>query len=138
METDEAQGFTALPGHGVRAEINGKTAIGGNAALIKSKGMLDADMKALGERLADEGKTPLYFAFDDRIAGIIAVADVVKEDSGQAISELKNMGIRTVMLTGDNRRTALSVAKQTGIDEVVSDVLPGDKAEVVEKLRIYG
>lgn len=138
VETDEAQGFTALPGHGVRAEINGKTAIGGNAALIKSKGMLDADMKTLGERLADEGKTPLYFAFDGRIAGIIAVADVVKEDSGQAISELKNMGIRTVMLTGDNRRTALSVAKQTGIDEVVSDVLPGDKAEVVEKLRKYG
>lgn len=138
VETDEAQGFTALPGHGVRAEINGKTAIGGNAALIKSKGMLDADMKALGERLADEGKTPLYFAFDGSIAGIIAVADVVKEDSGQAISELKNMGIRTVMLTGDNRRTALSVAKQTGIDEVVSDVLPGDKAEVVEKLRKYG
>lgn len=138
VETDEAQGFTALPGHGVRAEINGKTAIGGNAALIKSKGMLDADMKALGERLADEGKTPLYFAFDGRITGIIAVADVVKEDSGQAISELKDMGIRTVMLTGDNRRTALSVAKQTGIDEVVSDVLPGDKAEVVEKLRKYG
>lgn len=138
VETDEAQGFTALPGHGVRAEINGKTAIGGNAALIKSKGMLDADMKTLGERLADEGKTPLYFAFDGRIAGIIAVADVVKEDSGQAISELKNMGIRTVMLTGDNRSTALSVAKQTGIDEVVSDVLPGDKAEVVEKLRKYG
>lgn len=138
VETDEAQGFTALPGHGVRAEINGKTAIGGNAALIKSKGMLDADMKTLGERLADEGKTPLYFAFDGRIAGIIAVADVVKEDSGQAISELKDMGIRTVMLTGDNRRTALSVAKQTGIDEVVSDVLPGDKAEVVEKLRKYG
>lgn len=138
VETDEAHGFTALPGHGVRAEINGKTAIGGNAALIKSKGMLDADMKALGERLADEGKTPLYFAFDGRIAGIIAVADVVKEDSGQAISELKDMGIRTVMLTGDNRRTALSVAKQTGIDEVVSDVLPGDKAEVVEKLRKYG
>lgn len=138
VDIDEALGFTALPGHGVRAEINGKTAIGGNAALIKSKGMLDADMKALGERLADEGKTPLYFAFDGRIAGIIAVADVVKEDSGQAISELKNMGIRTVMLTGDNRRTALSVAKQTGIDEVVSDVLPGDKAEVVEKLRKYG
>lgn len=138
VETDEALGFTALPGHGVRAEINGKTAIGGNAALIKSKGMLDADMKALGERLADEGKTPLYFAFDGRIAGIIAVADVVKEDSGQAISELKDMGIRTVMLTGDNRRTALSVAKKTGIDEVVSDVLPGDKAEVVEKLRKYG
>lgn len=138
VDIDEAQGFTALPGHGVRAEINGKTAIGGNAALIKSKGMLDADMKALGERLADEGKTPLYFAFDGRIAGIIAVADVVKEDSGQAISELKDMGIRTVMLTGDNRRTALSVAKQTGIDEVVSDVLPGDKAEVVEKLRKYG
>ena len=134
VETDEAQGFTALPGHGVRAEINGKTAIGGNAALIKSKGMLDADMKALGERLADEGKTPLYFAFDGRIAGIIAVADVVKEDSGQAISELKNMGIRTVMLTGDNERVAQAVGEQLGLSAVHAKLLPSQKVERVEEL----
>ena len=134
VDIDEALGFTALPGHGVRAEINGKTAIGGNAALIKSKGMLDADMKALGERLADEGKTPLYFAFDGRIAGIIAVADVVKEDSGQAISELKDVGIRTVMLTGDNERVAQAVGEQLGLSAVHAKLLPSQKVERVEEL----
>ena len=135
---DEAQGFSALPGHGVSAEINGKSAIGGNASLLKSKGILDSAMKAAGERLAGEGKTPLYFAIDGKLAGIIAVADVVKDDSKQAISELRSMGVRTVMLTGDNRRTALAVAKQIGVENVVSDVLPGDKADVVKKLQKYG
>ena len=136
--TDEAQGFSALPGHGVSAEINGKSAIGGNASLLKSKGILDSAMEAAGERLAGEGKTPLYFAIDGKLAGIIAVADVVKDDSKQAISELQSMGVRTVMLTGDNRRTALAVAKQIGVENVVSDVLPGDKADVVKKLQKYG
>ena len=135
---DEAQGFSALPGHGVSAEINGKSAIGGNASLLKSKGILDSAMEAAGERLAGEGKTPLYFAIDGKLAGIIAVADVVKDDSKQAISELQSMGVRTVMLTGDNRRTALAVAKQIGVENVVSDVLPGDKADVVKKLQKYG
>lgn len=135
---DEAQGFSALPGHGVSAEINGKSAIGGNASLLKSKGILDSAMEAAGERLAGEGKTPLYFAIDGKLAGIIAVADVVKDDSKHAISELQSMGVRTVMLTGDNRRTALAVAKQIGVENVVSDVLPGDKADVVKKLQKYG
>ena len=135
---DEAQGFSALPGHGVSAEINGKSAIGGNASLLKSKGILDSATEAAGERLAGEGKTPLYFAIDGKLAGIIAVADVVKDDSKQAISELRSMGVRTVMLTGDNRRTALAVAKQIGVENVVSDVLPGDKADVVKKLQKYG
>ena len=135
---DEAQGFSALPGHGVSAEINEKSAIGGNASLLKSKGILDSAMEAAGERLAGEGKTPLYFAIDGKLAGIIAVADVVKDDSKQAISELQSMGVRTVMLTGDNRRTALAVAKQIGVENVVSDVLPGDKADVVKKLQKYG
>ena len=135
---DEAQSFSALPGHGVSAEINGKSAIGGNASLLKSKGILDSAMEAAGERLAGEGKTPLYFAIDGKLAGIIAVADVVKDDSKQAISELRSMGVRTVMLTGDNRRTALAVAKQIGVENVVSDVLPGDKADVVKKLQKYG
>ena len=135
---DEAQGFSALPGHGVSAEINGKSAIGGNASLLKSKGIPDSAMEAAGERLAGEGKTPLYFAIDGKLAGIIAVADVVKDDSKQAISELQSMGVRTVMLTGDNRRTALAVAKQIGVENVVSDVLPGDKADVVKKLQKYG
>ena len=135
---DEAQGFSALPGHGVSAEINGKSAIGGNASLLKSKGILDSAMEAAGERLAGEGKTPLYFAIDGKLVGIIAVADVVKDDSKQAISELQSMGVRTVMLTGDNRRTALAVAKQIGVEDVASDVLPGDKADVVKKLQKYG
>ena len=135
---DEAQGFSALPGHGVSAEINGKSAIGGNASLLKTKGILDSAMEAAGERLAGEGKTPLYFAIDGKLAGIIAVADVVKYDSKQAISELQSMGVRTVMLTGDNRRTTLAVAKQIGVENVVSDVLPGDKADVVKKLQKYG
>lgn len=95
-------------------------------------------MEAAGERLAGEGKTPLYFAIDGKLVGIIAVADVVKDDSKQAISELQSMGVRTVMLTGDNRRTALAVAKQIGVEDVVSDVLPGDKADVVKKLQKYG
>ena len=138
IAADEAYSFSALPGHGVSAELNGKSAIGGNASLLKSKGILDSAMESAGERLAGEGKTPLYFALDGKLAGIIAVADVVKDDSKQAISELQSMGIRTVMLTGDNRRTALAVAKQIGIENVVSDVLPGDKADVVKKLRKYG
>ena len=138
IAADEAYSFSALPGHGVSAELNGKSAIGGNASLLKSKGILDSAMESAGERLAGEGKTPLYFALDGKLAGIIAVADVVKDDSKQAISELQSMGIRTVMLTGDNRRTALAVAKQIGIENVVSDVLPGDKADVVKKLQKYG
>lgn len=134
----EVRNFSALPGHGVSADIDGKPAFGGNAALMKSEGLLDGESRKLAESLANSGKTPLYFAFDGKLVGIIAVADVVKEDSKEAIEEFEKLGIRTVMLTGDNSRTAHAVAEQIGIDAVISDVLPGDKADAVKMLQQYG
>lgn len=133
-----AESFSALPGHGVSAIVNGEQALGGNASLLREKGVLSGEAEKAGEQLASSGKTPLYFASGGKFAGIIAVADVVKDDSRQSVAELQSMGVRTVMLTGDNRRTALAVAKQIGIDDVISDVLPGDKADAVKGLQKYG
>ncbi|MDD6188331.1 MAG: heavy metal translocating P-type ATPase [Clostridiales bacterium] len=130
--------FSAMPGHGVRGTLDGKAAIGGNAALMTENGIMTPDMRRTGEALAEAGKTPLFFALDGRLLGIIAVADVVKPDSAEAVRALKNMGIHTVMLTGDNKRTANAIAAQTGIDAVISDVLPNDKEEVVRRLSEYG
>lgn len=133
-----AESFKALPGHGVSGTVGGKQAIGGNAALMEEKGLLGVKLKAEGERLSEAGKTPLYFALDNKMLGIIAVADVVKSDSLKAVNELKAMGIEVVMLTGDNSRTAKAIGSQVGIDHVVSDVLPADKESVVKKLSAYG
>ncbi len=130
--------FSALPGHGVRSSIRGKTAVGGNAALMAEKGLLTGSMQRQGDALAEEGKTPLYFALEERLLGIIAVADVVKPDSAQAIRELKSMGIQVVMLTGDNHRTAAAISRQVGLDSVVSDVLPNGKEAVVRQLAEHG
>ncbi len=130
--------FRALPGWGVECSIEGELSVGGNAALMTERGLMTDDLKSRGEQLAGEGKTPLFFAKGDRILGIIAVADVVKSDSKQAITELQNMGIQVVMLTGDNRRTAQAIGRQVGITDIVSDVLPGDKESVVRKLSEYG
>ena len=130
--------FSALPGHGVSAVISGKSALGGNAALMLKKRLMTPSFASLGEKLSSEGKTPLYFACDGKLLGIIAVADTVKTDSAQAIGELRAMGVQPVMLTGDNRRTALAIAQQVGIEAVVSDVLPGDKEAVVRKLSEFG
>ena len=130
--------FMALPGHGVQGTVDGEAAFGGNAALMREKGFLTAEMKRLGERLAEEGKTPLYFARGGKLRGIVAVADVVKPDSAEAIRQLKDMGIGVVMLTGDNRRTARAIAAQVGIEVVVSDVLPGDKEALVRRLQESG
>lgn len=138
ISASQAKNFSALPGYGVSADIDGKRALGGNALLMKNRGLLTVSAEEQGERLANSGKTPLYFAFDGKLVGIIAVADVVKEDSKKAIEELKNLGIRTVMLTGDNSRTAHAVAQQVGVDGVISDVLPGDKADAVKMLQQYG
>ncbi|MGN0642287.1 MAG: heavy metal translocating P-type ATPase [Huintestinicola sp.] len=135
---EPADNFSALPGHGVEGIVSGKKAVGGNGALMTEKGMMTDKFDALGQRLASEGKTPLYFALDGSILGIIAVADAVRPDSAEAVKELREMGIRVVMLTGDNRRTAMAVARQAGIESVVSDVMPGDKEEVVRKLSEYG
>lgn len=138
LQYDPARTFAALPGHGVQGEIGGKAAFGGNAALMQEKNLSTGQMKQAGEALANEGKTPLYFALGGRLLGIVAVADVVKPDSAEAIRMLKNMGVQTVMLTGDNRRTAEAIAGQVGMDAVVADVLPNDKEAVVRRLSEYG
>ena len=136
--TQPAENFRALPGWGVEGTVAGTTAAGGSGALFLERKLLTDAMRARGEEIAEEGKTPLYFSADGRMLGMIAVADVVKEDSGQAVRELRNMGIQVVMLTGDNRRTALAIGRQVGLDHVVSDVLPGDKEAVIRKLSESG
>lgn len=135
---EPVEAFSAMPGHGVQGNINGARAIGGNAVLMQEQGLLTESMKRAGEALAEEGKTPLYFALGTKLLGIIAVADVVKPDSAQAIRELEGMGIQTIMLTGDNRRTAEAIGRQVGLQKVISDVLPGDKEAVVRSLSTLG
>lgn len=132
------ESFRALPGWGVEGRLAGKEAIGGKAALISERKLLTESMRIAGERMAEEGKTPLYFTADGRLLGMIAVADVVKQDSRQAVRELRNMGIQVIMLTGDNRRTAQAIGRQVGLTAIVSDVLPNDKEAVVRKLSEYG
>lgn len=135
---DEVVDFKALPGWGVEGVLGQTTAVGGKAALLEERGLMTEAFLRQGERKAEEGKTPLYFAGGGSMLGMIAVADVVKEDSAQAVTELKNMGIHVIMLTGDNRRTAEAVRAQVGIDAVVADVLPGDKESVIRQLSEYG
>ena len=134
----ETESFTALPGAGLTATLGGKTVFGGNRKLVSEKTAVDAKMLEAADRLAQAGKTPLFFASEDEFYGIIAVADIIKEDSAEAVKQLKNMGIRVIMLTGDNRRTALSVGKQAGITEVISDVKPDGKESVIGELRKLG
>lgn len=138
----KVQDFQALPGHGVTgtAEFSSerREVIGGSMALMKEKGLLTADMKAAAEKLASEGKTPLFFAAADRLLGIIAVADALKPDSREAIEELLRMGVQPVMLTGDNRRTANAVGVKLGLSAIVADVLPDGKEEVVRRLQEGG
>ena len=136
--SEEAADFKALPGWGVEGTLGQKSAFGGKAALLVERGLMTESFLRRGEELAGEGKTPLYFAGDGALLGMIAVADVVKADSAQAVEELKNMGIHVIMLTGDNRRTAEAVRAQVGIDAVVADVLPGDKEAVIRRLSEYG
>ncbi len=135
---ENAEDFSALPGHGLRGTVGGRLAIGGNAALMREQGFMTPLMEKAGIAFAEAGKTPLFFALDGHLLGIIAVADVVKQDSAEAIRALKNMGIHSVMLTGDNRRTADAIAAQTGVDAVIADVLPGDKEAVIRRLSEYG
>ena len=135
---EPAESFTALPGSGVKGIINGRQALGGNAAVMEKNGLLTDEMKALGEKLSGEGKTPLYFALDGKPLGIIAAADVVKADSKAAVEQFRKMGIEVVMLTGDNARTAAAVGGQVGITNIISDVLPQEKEAVVAKLSEHG
>lgn len=138
LSVEPAGSFRALPGWGVEGTVDGALAAGGSGALFAERRLLTEPLRLAGERMAEEGKTPLYFAADGRMLGMIAVADVVKQDSAQAIGELRNMGIQVVMLTGDNRRTARAIGRQVGLDAVVADVLPGDKESVIRKLSVSG
>ena len=135
---EEVTGFQALPGNGLTAILDGHTLYGGNHTFISSKVSVDGDIQKKAEKLAEAGKTPLFFGNEDRLLGVIAVADVIKEDSPQAIKELHNMGIHVVMLTGDNERTAKAIGQQAGVDEVIAGVLPEGKEQVIRKLKEKG
>lgn len=138
LEAGEVSDFKALPGNGLSAVFNGSVLSGGNLAFISSQSEVNEKMKTEAERLAEEGKTPLFFSRDGVLTGIIAVADTIKEDSPQAVRELQNMGIHVVMLTGDNERTAKAVGKQAGVDEVIAGVLPDGKESVIRSLKKKG
>ena len=138
MKAPEVSSFEALPGNGVIATMDGKELATGNHKFIVTKATVTDDMREKAEALAEQGKTPLYFAEGGKLAGIIAVADVIKEDSPRAVQELRNMGIRVVMLTGDNERTAKAIGAQAGVDEVIAGVLPDGKESVIRKLMKQG
>ena len=135
---ESAEDFEIMPGNGLTAKIGGKTVIGGSEKFIDEKTKLPSELRIKCESLAEQGKTPLLFACDDEVVGIIAVADTIKSESGRAIAELKKMGIRVIMLTGDNKRTANAIGKQAGVDEVIAGVLPDGKEAVIRKLRRGG
>ena len=134
----EATDFEAIPGHGVRASVEGRTVLLGNARLLEREGVQSAGLIRDWQRLADDGKTPMYVALDGRAGGLIAVADTVKEDSVAAIASLKATGLEVVLLTGDNARTANAIAREVGVDRVLAEVLPQDKAAEVRKLQLEG
>ena len=138
ISPDNVTDFSALPGSGVKGKVNDKVLLGGNLKLMSEHLSVSNDLMKKVQKLSEEGKTPLIFAENNKILGIIAVADVIREDSFQAIKELKSIGIRTVMITGDNKRTAHAIARQTGIDEVISDVLPDGKEAAIRTLMKSG
>ena len=134
----EVTHFEALPGNGLHAILNGKELLGGSLKYLTSRGLVTETVIQQADALAEDGKTPLLFAVDGELAGLIAVADPIKQDSAQAIRELQNMGIRTVMLTGDNERTARAISQQAGVDQVVAGVLPEGKVDVIRSLKPLG
>ena len=134
----EVTDFAALPGNGLAAKLDGMDIYAGNAAFIQTKLTLPAALAQQAEKLASEGKTPLFFGGAGRLLGVIAVADTLKEDSPEAIRQLQNMGIRVVMLTGDNQRTADAIGRQAGVDEVIAGVLPDGKEAVIRQLQASG
>ena len=134
----EVDDFVALPGNGLSGIYEGSELCGGNANFIGSVAAVSDEIRAKAEKLAEAGKTPLYFSRDGKLLGIVAVADVIKEDSPRAVKELQNMGIRVVMLTGDNERTAKAIGAQAGVDEVIAGVLPEGKESVIRSLKEQG
>lgn len=138
MTAADVTGFKALAGNGLSAELNGQKLVGGSEKFIASQIEIPQDLKEKTEDLAASGKTPMFFERDGRLIGIIAVADVIKEDSAQAVKELQNMGIEVVMLTGDNEKTAQAIGKQAGVDKVIAGVLPDGKEAVIRRLQKRG
>ncbi|MBR6222360.1 MAG: heavy metal translocating P-type ATPase [Lachnospiraceae bacterium] len=134
----EISDFNALPGNGLYGRLEGKDIFGGSFKYISTKVKINDEVKGKVDSFSEEGKTPLLFSYDGRLLGIIAVADTIKDDSSKAIKELRNMGIATVMLTGDNERTARAISKETGVDHVVAGVLPEGKADVIKSLKTLG
>ena len=137
-DVPEVENFRALPGSGLAATLDGAELSGGNLKFIGSQAEITDEMRSASESLAEQGKTPLFFCRGGVLIGIIAVADVIKADSPQAVKELQNMGIRVVMLTGDNERTARAIGRQAGVDEVIAGVLPEGKESVIRKLKQQG
>ncbi len=138
IELAEAEDFRAIPGKGVEARVDGREVLLGNVKLMGEKGIDLGSVSGEAERLADEGKTPMYVAVDGRLAGLVAVADTVKEDSRDAIRALRKIGLEVVMITGDNERTARAIAREVGIERVLAEVLPEDKAHQVKLLQLEG
>jgi len=130
--------FAAIPGHGIEATVEGRVLLLGNAKLMRDRKVALGDLEARAQQLADDGKTPMFAAIDGKPAGIVAVADTVKADSLMAIQSLKGMGLEVVMMTGDNERTGKAIARQVGIERVLAEVLPQDKAFNVQKLQLEG
>jgi P-type Cu+ transporter len=138
LEIKQLDSFNAIPGHGIEVSIDGKQMLLGNRRLMVDRGISLEKLEEQSDKLASEGKTPMYISIENNLAGIIAVADVVKESSAKAIEKLHKMGIEVAMITGDNRRTAEAIAKLVGIDRVLAEVLPQDKASEVKKLQAEG
>ena len=138
VSAEEVADFQALPGNGLTARLDGKALCGGNDTFIGTTAPVSPEMKAQAAALAEAGKTPLWFSYDGRLLGVVAVADVIKEDSPQAVRELQNMGIRVVMITGDNERTAKAIGAQAGVDRVIAGVLPDGKEREIRKLKTEG
>ena len=138
LAADEVEEFQALPGNGLTAVLNGSILCGGSYQFVSGKIQTSDEIKLKYEQLSEEGKTPLFFALNDELAGIIAVADTIKEDSPCAIKEMQNMGLHVVMLTGDNERTAKAIGAKAGVNEVIAGVLPDGKESVIRKLQQKG
>ena len=138
IRAEEVKDFEALPGNGLRAVLNGKELLGGSGSYMKKRVAIPDELLQKSEALASQGKTPLFFAYDGALLGIIAVADVIKPDSAEAVRELKNLGVTVIMLTGDNERTANAIGREAGVDKVIAGVLPDGKEKVIRDLREYG
>ena len=138
ITAEEVKEFESLPGNGLRAVLNGKELLGGSGSYMKRRVKISSALMEKSEGLAEQGKTPLFFAYDGALLGIIAVADVIKPDSAQAVQELKNLGVTVMMLTGDNERTANAIGREAGVDKVIAGVLPDGKEKVIRDLREFG